>query len=167
LRALTREELASDKVRELYAWWRAHRGAADIPDRSAFDPTVCPHLLPNMIIAEAQTNPFRIRCRLVGTRVADMLNLDVTGRHSGELMDAATETPWRDHYVEAYEKRVPILGEVSETTLSGGTFTFEFGIFPVTAGGSAVRQFLCIEDYFDFNLTSADLILWTLRELPA
>src|SRR5690242_15065690 len=35
LRALTREELASDKVRELYAWWRAHRSAADIPDRSA------------------------------------------------------------------------------------------------------------------------------------
>jgi|AraplaMF_Col_mMF_1032025.scaffolds.fasta_scaffold00140_35 hypothetical protein len=161
------QELASDKVRELHAWWRAHGGGAGIPDRSAFDPTAYPHLLPNMIISEVETDPFRIRYRLVGTRVADVLNIDFTGRHLDELVDEATETPWQDHYVEAYEKRVPILGEVSEATLSGGRFTFEFGIFPVTAGGSAVRQFLCIEDYFDFNLTSAELIPWSLREPPA
>jgi hypothetical protein len=158
------EELASDKVRELHGWWQAHCGAAGIPDRSAFDPTLHPRLLPNMIISEAVTDPFRIRYRLVGTKVADVLNIDLTGRYLDEVVDEATATPWQDYFVESYEKRLPILGEVTEATLSGGKFTFEFGIFPVTAGGSLVQQFLCIEDYFDFHLTSAELIPWSLRE---
>ena len=163
----TIEELASDKVQALHAWWVAQRGEAGVPDRSAFDPTRFPRLLPNMIISEAVTEPFRIRYRLVGTKVADVLNIDLTGRYLDEVVDEATSTPWQDYFLEAYEARRPILGEVTEATLSGGKFTFEYGIFPVTAGGSAVRQFLCIEDYFDFNLTSAELIPWSLRELSA
>jgi hypothetical protein len=158
------EELTSDKIRALHAWWSAQGGAGGIPDRSAFDPTRYPRLLPNMIIAQATTEPFRIQYRLVGTKVADVLNIDFTGRYLDELMDEATNTPWQDYYVESFEQRVPILGVVTEATLSGGDFTFEFGIFPVTAGGDAVRQFLCVEDYFDFNLTSAELIPWSLRE---
>ncbi len=163
------EALASDKIRELHAWWVAHgvdphgvpRG---IPDRSAFDPTRCPHLLPNMIIAEAETDPFRIRYRLVGTRIADVLNIDFTGRYLDQLVDEASHTPWQDYFLDAYLRRRPVMGDVTEATLAGGTFTFEFGIFPVTAGSDAVRQFLCIEDYFDFNLTSAELIPWSIRD---
>lgn len=163
----TIDEIASDKVRALHDWWQAQRGDAGIPDRSAFDPTRFPRLLPNMIISEAESDPFRIRYRLVGTKVADVLNIDLTGRYLDEVVDEATCTPWQDYFAEAFATRLPIIGEVTEATLSGGTFTFEYGIFPVTAGGSAVRQFLCVEDYFDFNLTSAELIPWSLREMSA
>ena len=157
-------ELASGKVREFDTWWRAHCGDGGIPDRSAFDPTAFPRLLPNMIISEAETDPFRIRYRLVGTKVADVLNIDFTGRYLDQLVDGATDTPWQDYFFAAFQQRVPILGAVTEATLAGGSFTFEFGIFPVTAGGTEVKQFLCIEDYFDFNLTSAELIPWSLRD---
>ncbi|WP_395016141.1 PAS domain-containing protein [Dongia sp.] len=159
------DELASDKVKSLHDWWRAALdGAGRIPDRRDFDPTRFARLLPNLIIAEVERDPFRIRYRLVGTKVADVLNIDFTGRYLDELIDGATDTPWQDYFVTAFEQRVPILGEITERTLSGGTFIFEFGIFPVTAGGAAVGQFLCIEDYFDFNLTSAELIPWSLRD---
>jgi hypothetical protein len=157
-------ELASDKIRALHDWWRIRAGETGLPDRSDFDPTLFPHLLPNMIIAQAETDPFRIRYRLVGTRCAYVLNIDFTGRYLDQLVDEATHTPWQDYFADSFRRRVPILGEVTEATLSGGTFTFEFGIFPVTAGGGEVRQFLCIEDYFDFHLTSAELIPWSLRE---
>ncbi|GAB2176190.1 PAS domain-containing protein [Dongia sp. agr-C8] len=159
------DELASDKVKALHDWWRAAGDAAGgIPDRRDFDPTRFPRLLPNMIICEAVADPFRIRYRLVGTKVADVLNIDFTGHYLDELLDGATDTPWQDYFVTAFEQRVPILGEVTEQTLAGGNFVFEFGIFPVTAGGAEVAQFLCIEDYFDFHLTSAELIPWSLRE---
>ena len=162
----TPQELASDKVRALHDWWRAQVDAAGggLPDRGDFDPTRFVAVLPNMIISEVEPDPFRIRYRLVGTKVADVLNIDFTGRYLDELVDEATDTPWQDYFVEAFEKRVPILGEVTERTLAGGKFTFEFGIFPVSAGGEAVRQFLCVEDYFDFHLTSAELIPWSLRD---
>lgn len=158
------DAMASDKVRQLHTWWMEHRGATGIPDRSAFDPTRHVRLLPNMIISEAETAPFRIRYRLVGTRCADILNIDFTGRYLDTLVDEATHTPWQDYFFESYEKRMPMIGEVTEDTLAGGTFVFEFGIFPVTAGGADVRQFLCVEDYFDFHLTSAELIPWSLRD---
>src|SRR3569623_2093005 len=102
------DELASSKVRELHAWWSAHRGSAGIPDRSAFDPTRFARLLPNMIISEAERDPFRIRYRLVGTKVADVLNIDLTGRYLDEVVDEATRTPWQDYFVEACETRLPI-----------------------------------------------------------
>ena len=47
--------------------------------------------------------------------------------------------------------------------MAGGTFTFEFGMFPVTLGNGSVRQFLSIEDYFEFQLTSAELMPWSFR----
>src|SRR5690348_17008669 len=130
--------MASPKVWELYTWWMDHRGAAGIPDRSAFDPTRHVRLLPNMIISEAETAPFHSRLALVGARCADMLNIYFTGRYLYKLLDEATHTPWQDYFLECYEKRVPMIGEVTEDTLAGGTFAFEFGIFPVTAGGTEV-----------------------------
>jgi hypothetical protein len=44
-----------------------------------------------------------------------------------------------------------------EATTAGGTFIYEFGIFPLTVGRAEVRQFASVEDYFDFDLTSAEL----------
>jgi hypothetical protein len=153
---------ASTKVRDLHDWWIANRGACGIPDRSAFDPVCFPRLLPNMLVSELEPSPFRIRYRLTGTKVDDVLNLHLTGRYLDEVADEASGTPWMDYYASAYASRAPVLGGVTEATTSGGTFTFEFGIFPVTVGGgTSIGQFLCIEDYFDFRLTSAELIPWS------
>jgi hypothetical protein len=160
------DEIQSDKVRALHDWWSTHCRApgAGLPDRRDFDPTQFVRLLPNMIVSEALTDPFRVRYRLVGTKVADVLNIDFTGRYLDELIDGATDTPWQDYFLEAFERHRPVLGEITEQTLTGGNFVFEFGIFPVTTGGAAVGQFLCVEDYFDFHLTSAELLPWSIRD---
>jgi hypothetical protein len=68
--------------------------------------------------------------------------------------------PWTEIYTSVLVKRAPLLGSVTEATTSGGTFTYEFGIFPLTVGGTAVKQFVAIEDYFGFQLTSAELHPW-------
>jgi hypothetical protein len=58
----------SFKVQALHAWWMAHRGAADVPDRSALWPGDIAKLLPFLFISEVEPAPFRIRYRLVGTK---------------------------------------------------------------------------------------------------
>ena len=68
--------------------------------------------------------------------------------------------PWMELYASILVSRTPVLGSVTEATTSGGTFTYEFGIFPLAVGGTAVKQFVAIEDYFDFQLTSAELKPW-------
>jgi hypothetical protein len=66
--------------------------------------------------------------------------------------------PWIDYYRTAYESRAPLLGAVVVPASSGGTYGYEFGLFPLSQGGIAVAQIAAVEDYFDFNLTSAQFI---------
>jgi hypothetical protein len=158
------DAITSDKLRALHAWWSLHAARRGVPDRSDFDPTEFARLLPNMLISEVHHAPFRIRYRLIGTRVAAVLNVDFTGRYLDELIESGSDTPWMDYYRQAYEHRHPVMGQVTEPTTAGDTFTFEFGIFPVTAGGPEIQQFLCLEDYFGFNRTSAELMPWSFRK---
>lgn len=147
----------STLVRTLHDWWSANAGAAGIPDRTAFDLVEHRLLMPNVMITEVETDPFRLRYRLVGTRVVANLGVDFTGRYLDELIGADFEVPWLDYYRQAYADRKPLMGSLTEPTKSGGTFTYEFGLFPVTRGGTEVKQFIALEDYFDFTLTSGAL----------
>jgi len=156
-------EITSEKVRALHTWWASSAGIARVSDRGEFQPAAFSRLLPNMLISEVTTDPFRIRYRLIGTKVADVLSIDITGRYLDELVDGSSDTPWLDYYAHSYHHRQAVMGAATEPTTAGDTFTYEFGIFPVTAGGTEVRQFMCIEDYFDFNRTSAELFPWSLR----
>lgn len=153
---------ASPLVRELHAWWMSKCRAGGIPDRADLDPIELRRLLPNIIIceAEAEPEPFRIRYRLVGTKIAAITGFDFTGRYLDEILGEGGDMPWMEIYASILVKRAPLLGSVTEATTSGGTFTYEFGIFPLTVGGTAVKQFVAIEDYFGFQLTSAELHPW-------
>jgi hypothetical protein len=158
LQTWTDPELAKSKlVRTLHTWWSANSGAAGVPDRSAFDLIEHRLLMPNVLISDVETEPFRIRYRLVGTRIVHNLGVDFTGRYLDEFLGPDFTVPWLDCYRQAHTARRPLMGTVTEPTKSGNTFTYEFGLFPIARGGDAVAQFIALEDYFDFTLTSGAL----------
>ncbi len=115
------------------------------------------------MISEAEINPFRVRYRLVGTRVAAITGFDFTGRYLDEVLSGGSSEPWIDYYAAIHRTRAPLLGCVTEPATSGGKFSYEFAIVPVSAGGDDVQQFIAVEDYFGFNLTSAGLRPWPPR----
>lgn len=147
-------------VRVLHSWWMEHGGAHRLPQRKDLNPDALRPLLPNLFIAEAEHAPFRIRYRLVGTKAVQITGFDITGRYLDELLSAQPEVPWLDYYRLVYDSRAPLLGSVVVSAMSGGTFTYEFGLFPLTLGGSRVDQFVAVEDYFDVQFTSAQLVPW-------
>jgi hypothetical protein len=147
----------SPMIRALAAWWTSNRGASGLPDRRDFDPAAFKALMPNLVIAEVEPEPFRIRYRLVGTRVAQFTGFDFTGRYLDELIALGSTSAWQNQYAAAFASRQPLYGSIAEPTTSGGTFTFEFGLFPVTLGGEAVEQFIALEDYFGASITSAQV----------
>jgi hypothetical protein len=154
----TDPELAKSKlVRMLHGWWSANAGPMGIPDRDDFDLIEHRLLMPNVLISDVEPEPFRIRYRLVGTRVVANLGVDFTGRYLDELITPDFKVPWLDYYRQVYVERRPLMGVVTEPTKSGSTFTYEFGIYPVARGGTEVKQFIALEDYFDFKLTSGAL----------
>lgn len=152
------EHNQSRMVRAMHAWWLGQRGPSGIPDRRDLDPAALKHLLPNLFIAEVEPSPFRIRYRLVGTKAVQVIGFDITGRYLDELL-VEPAIPWMDYYRIAFESRAPLLGSVAAPARFGGIFTYEFGLFPLTQGGAGVAQMAAIEDYFDFDLTSAQLVL--------
>jgi hypothetical protein len=155
------DRTTSNMVKALHAWWHAAHGpSGGIPDRKDVDPIALKALLPNILIAEAEHAPFRIRYRLVGTKSTAVTGFDITGRYLDELLSAEADTPWLEYYHRVYQSRAPLLGSTTVPTTSGGHFSYEFGIFPLTLGGDRVEQFIAVEDYFDFRLTSAQMQPW-------
>src|SRR5256885_9262316 len=128
-------------VRALHAWWMEHRGDRDVPQRSALWPGDIVKLLPFIFIAELEQDPFRIRYRLVGTKVIALTGFDFTGRTLDELQPARAQVPWEAYYRAVAEARRPLMGAVTVPAKAGGTFRYEFGIFPLTLDGVEVRQF--------------------------
>jgi hypothetical protein len=152
------EHNRSRMVRAMHAWWLAHCAPGGIPDRRDLDPVALKPLLPNLFIAEIEPAPFRIRYRLVGTKAVQVIGFDITGRYLDELLTVEPGVPWIDYYRITFDSREPLLGSVVAPAKSGGTFTYEFGLFPLTQGGPGIAQIAAIEDYFDFDLTAAQLV---------
>jgi hypothetical protein len=149
-------DILSELVRKCSGSWSEAKRYRLVPDRSDFNPVEHRRFLPQILISEIDDG--RIRYRLVGTQIADIAGFDFTGRYLDEMLDSNPPEPWLDHYAAAIANRAPVLGAATEPTNTGGSFTYEFGIFPVSDGGDTIRQFVCVEDYFGFNLTSARLL---------
>lgn len=134
-------------VRQFHDYWLSKRGAAALPDRDLIDPSQIKPLLPNILIAEPSHPPFRVRYRLIGSRVAATAGMELTGRYLDELVAADAEDHWQAYYHQVWSEKIPVYGEVTVPTLHGDQFRYEFGIFPLSKGGDSVEQFIALEDY--------------------
>jgi hypothetical protein len=134
-------------IKELHGYWLSKCGNAALPDRSLIDPAEIKSLLPNILIAEPSHPPFRVRYRLIGSRVAAASGMDLTGRYIDELIAADDEVDWQGCYHRVWSEKIPLYGDVGVPTLHGDQFRYEWGIFPLSKGGDNVEQFIAIEDY--------------------
>jgi hypothetical protein len=112
------------------------------------------------MVVEAVGAPLRFRYRLVGTKVVENCGHDFTGAYLDALLGPEPAEPWEDLYKSCRERAAPVFGEVTERTIGGASFIYEFGVFPLTTGGTEARQFLAYEDYFNVHLRLAMLPPW-------
>ena len=152
------DRVAMPLVRALHIVWTAKRGNRDLPDRRDFDPADFKSLMANMLIVEPTHAPFRLRYRLVGTRVAKVAGFDFTGRYLDEVLRPEVPEDWHGHYLLSFRQRIPVFGQVDCPTRSGVPFTYEFGIFPLRLGEDHVGQFFSIEDYGALEPLADELI---------
>jgi hypothetical protein len=81
------------KIRQLYDYWLAIHPSGGppggLPGRQHFDPQQVPRLLAGLRLVEVQDQPFRLRYRLVGSRIDRVIGRSFTGRwvddvHAGD-----------------------------------------------------------------------------------
>lgn len=122
-----------------------------MPARSDIDPSEIKHLLPNMLITDIAAEPFRVRYRLLGTKVAAASGGDFTGRYLDEMVATDVENEWEECYRLICREKRPLFGNATVPTQDGGCFSFEYGLFPLSSDGDTVTQCVAIEDYGAHN----------------
>jgi len=145
-------------VRRLHDVWSQKRPGGRLPRRADFDPVELKALLPNLMIVEPEPAPFRLRYRLVGTKIARVSGFDFTGRYLDEILPPGLPDDWHHYYRISYDSGRPVYGLINAPTRDGETFVYEFGIFPLRLAGDTVEQFFSIEDFGDREPYSNQLI---------
>lgn len=142
------DECSTPRVRRLIEMWQVLRQGRPVPLRSTIDPAHLKDLLPNLLIADIERDPFRVRYRLVGTAVVSSNGFDFTGRYVDELLFNDQDERWEEAYCSVAENARPIVGRTALRTSVSTLVGYEYAIFPLSKhDGETVDQTLAIEDY--------------------
>ena len=144
------DDISSQKVRALDAYWRARLDSGVAPLRGTFEPYDLRRLLPNILIVDITAAPFSVRYRLIGTKVVDVSRVDFTGKRLDECdFQAEDSLIWHQSYQRVLESGAPVFGHVripmNEDSNRG--LIDEFGIFPLSHDGKNIHQCIAIEDF--------------------
>ena len=96
-------------IREMLAYWESKRVDGRLPRPADIDPTEIPRLIATIVICDLETNPFRVRYRLAGTRQVHILGNELTGRYVDEMN--WEEAPFVHRiFARAQETAAPVFG---------------------------------------------------------
>ncbi|HWA50303.1 MAG TPA: PAS domain-containing protein [Dongiaceae bacterium] len=149
-------EIGSDLIQEFHRHWLLLWHDGRLPSRADIDPANFKRILPNVILAEIEADPFRVRYRLCGTRVVEFCG-NLTGRYLDQLDGAdlwATSVYTRQYQIAVGERR-PVFSYDWMEGAAGGRNFFQTGIWPLARDGAHPDMCIAVEDYFD--LQRADL----------
>ncbi|HVI88020.1 MAG TPA: PAS domain-containing protein [Dongiaceae bacterium] len=154
---------ATPRVERLHRYWLSlaretaglsHNGLATTgdrlppPPRHLLDPAAIINLLPHVLLAEFETDPFRIRYRLTGTRIDDVSGANLTGKYLDLLAigtDAAAFKPMIENYRHAWRSGEAVIDYYQWITENGRLMPVCYGIFPLSINGR-IRQAIAIEE---------------------
>ncbi len=143
-------QVTSRIVRDFAAYWQGKGGAGVAPRRSAVDPLEIPHLLPFLVIVQLEHAPFRVRYRLVGTRIVESHGADFTNRYLDEcgfLIEQDLMESYRRAAAEAAPVYLYFEWTREEWPHDGGRAgANESAFFPLSTDGAAVDMAINIAD---------------------
>lgn len=143
-------EITSPALREFAAYWEGKRHGESLPVAAAMDPTEIPHLLPYLVIAQIEPAPFRVRYRLVGTRLVEAHGADYTNRYLDEcgfLIEAELMACYRRVVAEGRPAFLYYEWERREWPRATGRIgASESGFFPLTSDGGAIDRVIGLAD---------------------
>ncbi len=135
-------------ITELHEYWQSRRAGRTMPGRADIDPADIRHLLPAIALVDIEAEPFRVRYRLVGTRLVQDFGRDYTGLYLDELrFDNPDEL--LALYRRAAEEKVPMFRTGTWRRPNGIVLGFETAILPLSDDDAHVTQCLAIEDFRD------------------
>lgn len=141
------EELSSSVARELYAYWQHLRGSRLMPSRAEIDPAQLKRILPCIMLAKIEPEPWRVRYTLVGTRCVANAGWDFTNRYLDEIdFSCDYDTDWLAVYRTVYREKRPVLGIASTALKDGRVCDLVEILLPLSDDGETVTHCIGVED---------------------
>lgn len=135
-------------ITELHEYWLSRRAGRAMPSRADINPADIPHLLPAIALVDVEPEPFRVRYRVVGTRLVQDMGHDFTGYYLDELrFDNPDEL--LALYQRSAQEKVPSFRTGTWRRPGSVVWGFETAILPLSEDGERVTQCLAIEDFQD------------------
>jgi len=142
------DQIESRQIRQLFLYWQSKCGSdGRIPRRADVDPAEIPRLVPNILIVDVEYNPFRVRYRLVGTKVVQATGFEITGKYLDEIVLADDEGPFLESYQTCCATRAPILTRIKWHLDAETTGEYDACFLPLSEDGETVNKVLSMECY--------------------
>lgn len=103
--------IAHPMLATLMTYWHQKRGKRAMPARADIEPAELKAMLPHIFMVDVEHDPFRLRYRLVGSALVDVLGQDIKGKYLDE-MPLLFRTFAAGAYEEVVKVRVPCYKEV-------------------------------------------------------
>lgn len=143
-------------MRALFSYWSSKRRNGALPRRVDIDPTEIPRLMPNIIIADIEHDPFRVRYRLAGTKVVEMTGYEFTGKYLDEIALPNDEGPFLECYRLACDSLAPVITRIRWRLGPNDVAEYDACFLPLSDDGQRVNKVLAFECYAsierDYNL---------------
>ena len=147
-------DVRSDLIHDFHRHWLRLCHGSLLPSRSEIYPANFKRMLPNVILVDIECDPFRVRYRLCGTRVAEFCG-KLTGRYLDEL---ESTDPWSvAAYIQQYQTAVrecrPAFCHDWLKGKFGARHKVHSGIWPLAGDGRSVDMCIAVEDYVSLRRT--------------
>jgi hypothetical protein len=147
----TPEEVERDipLIAKFHAYWKSLNGG-EVPERASLDLTAVKDALPNVLLADIEQAPFRVRYRLVGTRIDEQTGFNLTGRCLDEFLFEPFENGVRqllDMYERAAATGKAEIGAYEWSSPWPVPLKVPVGIFPLAIDGE-ITQVIAVEQAY-------------------
>ncbi len=141
------DEIESAAIRALFNYWRSKCPEGGIPRRADIDPVEIPRLMPNLLIVNIEYEPFRVKYRLVGTRIVEMTGFEFTGKYLDEIALEDFEGPFQECYQTACETKSPIITRIKWRLSPDIVAEYDVCFLPLSDDGETANMALSLECY--------------------
>lgn len=145
--------VTSQRIAAMTDYWHRLKGDRCLPLRSDLNPAEIKPLLPSIMLVDLESEPFRVRYRLVGTEVVTWSKVDFTGRYLDELdfKDLEKDNVFTDGYRAVRASGLPHYARIRTFQLGEQVLYYECAIYPLTSDGATIDQAVAIEDYANLS----------------
>lgn len=135
-------------ITELHEYWLSRRRGRLMPSRADIDPADIAQLLPHIALVDIEHEPFRVRYRVVGTRLVQYVGHDFTGLYLDEVKFTKPDELLA-LYRRAAQDRAPTFRSSTWRGRDGVVWGVENAILPLSEDDVRVTQCLAIEKVLD------------------